>query len=396
MTDLFNSDIENGNPSKENYTSSEIIRQPETWESTWKKVQEEKERLTTFLKNVIDLEKLNIVLTGAGSSAFVGNVVASTWQKETKHSAKAVPTTDLVTHWKNYILPSEPLLLISFARSGNSPESTAAIEQLTRGCDNVFHLIITCNPDGQLAQRKKNKNTCVFLLPREAEDRSLAMTNSFTSMALAATLIPKLLTTETDYLDFQIDTLSAYGKKVLNKYSTLLEEVAHKDFNRIVFLGSGPLQGIAREAHLKVQELTNGQVVGKFDSFLGFRHGPKAIIDDNTLLVYLISNNKDTNRYESDLVRQINQHDIGLLTLGIAETECISSNIDYCITLGEKQQLDEAFWAILCTIPAQIIGFYKSIDLGYNPDNPSPDGTISRVVEGVNIYPDSIPNDLKN
>ncbi|NGP89173.1 SIS domain-containing protein [Fodinibius halophilus] len=395
MTDIFDSDIESHTPSEQTYTSSEIHHQPETWKATWKKIRQEEETLSSFLNEILRMEGLNIILTGAGSSAFVGNVVASTWQKDTERPAKAVPTTDLVTHWQNYILPSEPLLLISFARSGNSPESTASIEQLNKGCDNVFHLIITCNPDGKLAQMKENENTCVFLLPQEAEDKSLAMTNSFTSMALAATLISKMLKTETDYLDTQVHTLSSYGNTVLNNYDALLKEVAHDDFNRIVFLGSGPLQGIAREGHLKVQELTNGQVVGKFDSFLGFRHGPKAIINDNTLLVYLISNNKDTNRYERDLVSQINQHNIGLHTLGIAETECISSNIDYCITLADEQQLDEAFWAILCTLPAQIIGLHKSIDLGYNPDEPSPDGTISRVVEGVQIYNDS-SNELKD
>ncbi len=154
-------------------------------------------------------------------------------------------------------------------------------------------------------------------------------------------------------------------------------------------MGSGSNWGIAKESHLKVQELTNGQVVGKFDSFLGFRHGPKAIINDKTLLVYLLSTSEATSRYERDLITQIAQHDIDLTTLAIAESDCLNSDLNFCLTLAQTNKLQEDIWAILCTLPTQIIGFYKSLLLGYNPDNPSPDGTISRVVEGVTIYDNS-------
>src|SRR5699024_10075285 len=106
------------------------------------------------------------------------------------------PTTDLVTHFTKRIAADKPLLLISFARSGNSPESTAAVQRADAYCDEVYHLAITCNPDGKLAQMASRENNYAFLLPEEAEDQSLAMTNSFTSMALAATLIPSLRSEE--------------------------------------------------------------------------------------------------------------------------------------------------------------------------------------------------------
>jgi tagatose-6-phosphate ketose/aldose isomerase len=234
---------------------------------------------------------------------------------------------------------------------------------------------------------KGNENTCVFLLPPEAEDQGLAMTNSFTSMALAALLIPKLLTGK-DNFKTQADLLSSYGQKIIDKYSSTFFEVAQIDFSRIVFLGSGPLQSAAKESHLKVQELTDGGVIGKYDSFLGFRHGPKAVINDNTLLVYLLSNNKQTRRYEDDLINQIAQHDVNLTTLAISETDDIPSSVDFRIYLADQSKLEEDFWAILSVLPAQIIGFYKSLLLGLNPDDPSANGTISRVVKGVTIYED--------
>src|SRR5699024_3866455 len=129
-----------------------------------------------------------------------------------------------------------------------------------------------------------------------------------------------------------------------------------------------PLWGSAKESHLKVQELTNGEVIGKFDTFLGFRHGPKAVINDQTLLVYLLSNNKGTRRYENDLVKQIAGHEISLTSLARSETNTIPKNVDYCIQMGGPPKLAEDLWAILSVLPAQIIGFYKSLLLGYNPD----------------------------
>jgi tagatose-6-phosphate ketose/aldose isomerase len=383
------------NDEKGLHTSSEILNQPSTWEATFQKFLNEQDQLSSFLNTVLSLENLNIVLTGAGSSAFVGDVVKSTWQKYIQHPTQAIPTTDLVTHFDRYVMSQAPLLLISFARSGNSPESKAAIDVAEKNCQRVFHLVITCNPDGELAQMKGNENTCVFLLPPKAEDQSLAMTNSFTSMALAATLIPLDTTSESQGIEKQVSTLIEYGNKFLDTHLSKLREISDSEFDRIIFLGSGPLQGIARESHLKVQELTNGQVIGKFDSFLGFRHGPKAIIDDQTLLVYLLSNDSNTERYEEDLIKQIAQHKIDLTTLGISETNQPSHQIDHLLYLNEEPLLNEEFWAILCTLPAQVIGYYKSLLLGYDPDNPSPDGTISRVVEGVKIY-SSTPETISN
>ncbi|MFH5833673.1 SIS domain-containing protein [Halalkalibaculum sp. DA384] len=369
------------------FTSAEIARQPETWEKTWTDLRAQKKEIASFLEGILAHEDLNIVLTGAGSSAFIGDSVASTWQRVFSRNARAVPTTDLVTDFDELILTSQPLLLISFGRSGNSPESRAVVDIANRKCDQVFHLLITCNPEGELAQMKSRDNSFVFLLPEGAEDQSLAMTNSFTSMALAALLIPSLFEAADEEITRQIQALARTGNRIIGDFSERLFNIAETDFSRIVFLGSGPLLGIARESHLKVQELTNGRVVGKFDSFLGFRHGPKAIINDETLLVYLLSNDEQTRRYERDLVQQIARHDIDVITAAVADRRFGDLNaIDFMIQPGDENQLDNHFWAILCTLPSQIIGFYKSIQLSLNPDNPSPEGTISRVVEGVRIY----------
>ena len=133
-------------------------------------------------------------------------------------------------------------------------------------------------------------------MPEGANDKGLAMTGSFTSMLLAGLLLSDL--DDLDKNKGYVEQLAKYGAILLEKYSEKIKEVAALDFNRVVFLGSGSLKGIARESHLKVQELSDGQVVCKYDSFLGVRHGPKAVIKNATIIVYLFSNNNYVNKYE--------------------------------------------------------------------------------------------------
>jgi len=387
MNDLFSQETTLMEKEEGVYTSQEIARQPKTWAKVWDKINNDSKEISSFIKRVLTEtnDNLNVVLTGAGSSAYIGDVASYAWLKAFSKNTQAIPTTDLVTHFKKKIASDKPLLLISFGRSGNSPESKAAIEIAEKECQKIYHLIITCNSDGRLAKLGNKDNTYVFLLPPESEDKSLAMTNSFTSMALAAVLIAKLFQQKKNVINQNVENLINCGNLVLEEYNSLLYEVSEQSFNRIIFLGSGPLLGIAKESHLKVQELTNGEVVGKFDSFLGFRHGPKALINENTLLIYLISNQPEVLPYEMDLINQIKEHGINLKTLAIAEKE--HTDIDMTtLCLNNKYKLEEDFWAILCTLPAQIIGFYKSLIFSLNPDNPSPERTISRVVEGVKIY----------
>jgi tagatose-6-phosphate ketose/aldose isomerase len=179
----------------------------------------------------------------------------------------------------------------------------------------------------------------------------------------------------------------------LDKYAAHLKKVADIDFKRVIFLGSGPLLGTALESHLKLLELTDGKVVCKHDSYLGFRHGPKAIVDDTTLLVYLLSNNPYVQQYEADLIAAVNAGKWGMYSIGISEILSENVVVNLPIVLSTESRIEEEFLAVCSVLPAQILGFYKSIQLGLSPDNPSVNGKISRVVKGVKIYPYQLRNE---
>jgi len=371
------------------HMAKEISSQPKMWRDTYDSILINKNQIATFLNKVYKIKNLQIVLTGAGSSAFICEILQYAFYKNTGIPIRAIATTDLVTHPRDFFQKSIPTLLISFARSGDSPESIATFELAEKLNAVVYHLIITCNPQGELAKMALNtKNSFLFLLPEGTNDQALAMTSSFTSMVLAGLLISDIANIEKN--EENVKKLIEFGEIILDKYAMELNEIADLNFQRIVFLGSGPLKGAAKESHLKVIELTDGQIMCQYDSFLGFRHGPKAIINESTLLIYLFSGDPYVYKYEVDLVKSTNQTENFLFSIGIGQGLAELGNLNLNSTIDPGTgciKIPDDFFSICSIIPAQILGFYKSISLGLSPDSPSKNGGIHRVVQGVTIYP---------
>jgi tagatose-6-phosphate ketose/aldose isomerase len=370
------------------YTAKEISRQPELWLETYHKLLKEKAQIYNFIKKILDQKCPYVILTGAGTSAFIGEALVGPFQKKWGVFTRAIATTDLITHPENYFIRSKPTLLISFARSGDSPESLASVELANKYCDNLCKLNITCNKEGELAKKTDTENSLVFLLPEETNDVSLAMTSSFSSMLLAGLLILDI--EEIENLFPVVNKLKDCGNFILDKCTNKLRKLAESDFQRMVFLGSGPLKGTARESHLKVQELTDGNVICAYDSFLGFRHGPRAIANKDTIVAYLLSNNSHAKKYELDLIRSLNSISKGHKSIAIGNGyDTKEFNFDLPILFPRDiSDIPEEFLSVIFILPAQIIGFFKSMNLGLSPDSPSNSGSITRVVKGVNIYQD--------
>lgn len=368
------------------FTAKEICSQPELWKKTYLKLLDERDRILEFLERVWHNDSANVVLTGAGTSGFIGEALVGVFQKKWNIPCRAICTTDIITHPENYFIKSKPTLLISFARSGDSPESVATVEFAKKLCDNLYELNITCNKDGELAKKTGIKNSYKFLLPDETNDRSLAMTSSFSSMLLAGLLISNIK--EINQLEPLINKIQSFGNYILDSCLPSLKKIAEMNNDRMVFLGSGPLLGIAHESHLKVQEMTDGQIICKFDSFLGFRHGPKAVVNSSTVVVYLFSNKETSKQYELDLVRSVNRTNAGEKSVAIGFSNDMNEfHFDQSIQFpGGMKDIPEDFLSVFYILPAQIIGFYKSLRLGLSPDSPSKSFAITRVVEGVKIY----------
>ncbi|MEQ5789826.1 sugar isomerase [Muricauda sp. NFXS6] len=368
------------------YTAKEISGQPELWEKIFEKLLREKDGISEFLDEAL-LTSQKIMLTGAGTSAYIGCSVEGLLQRNFGITTLSIPTTHLVSHPQDYFEKARPTLMISFARSGNSPESMAAVSLADSHIDRCFHLIITCSEEGDLANYKSKNKSLVFLLPPDSNDKSLAMTGSYSGMLLTALLIGNYKRLEGQRKIVQ--AIMDYGNNILgNSVIDEITKMASLDFKRAVFLGSGPLYGTAMESHLKLQELTDGEIVCKNDSYLGFRHGPKAVVDHTTLLIYYFSNKEDVLRYETDLVvgMDVGKKPLGQIGMSVKSIDKIQIDRSIAVGGGDSYDVPEEYLAVCFILFGQLLGFFKSLDLKLQPDSPSKSGAISRVVKGVIIY----------
>lgn len=366
------------------HTAREIAQQPAVWRETGTIVSSHREEIDAFLRPLLERPDLRVVLTGAGTSAFAGEILAPVLSRRTGRRVDAVATTDIVSSPNEYFAEDRPTLFVSFARSGNSPESVAATELADRCLSECHHLVLTCDAGGRLYRdHSAADRSLALLMPEAANDQGFAMTSSFTSMILAAWLVLGDVAPEG-----VVERLAAAAERVLSSRYEDVRQLASAGYERIVYLGSGPLKGLARESALKLLELTAGAVVTYFDSPMGFRHGPKSVLDGRTLVVVYVSGDPYTRQYDLDLLAEL-RRSVRRPGSVIAVTATPDAEADEQGNwlLEGLEGVDDPALALPFVLVAQLLGLYFSLALGRTPDNPFPDKEVNRVVQGVTIYP---------
>lgn len=365
------------------FTAKEINQQPMTWQKTMNQINEERKAITDFINQVILQEDFDVIMTGAGTSEFVGNSLLPYLNPLLKFKVKSFATTDITASPENYISKTKPTLLISYGRSGNSPESIGAVEAAEVVNPSIRHLFITCNRNGSLSKMAKVKDNCYAInLTDETHDQSFAMTSSFTNMYLATLLVFEKIETPMN------DVIKTTSDWLANGITELQAFLNQKDFKRIVYLGSHSLKGIAQESALKMLELTSGKIVTMFDTPLGFRHGPKSIIDNDTLCVVMMSDDEYTRGYELDLIKEMSSQRKENQLLLLCNTPCDDAKelVNHTICINGKNK-ESVYCGLNYVVVAQTIAFFKALSLNITPDNPCPSGEVNRVVKGVTLYP---------
>ncbi|CAM3229030.1 SIS domain-containing protein [Filibacter tadaridae] len=387
---MFNLTLEQINESNAIHTTTEIHQQPAVWQELVTDLFEQQESYKTFLDSIyIKHPTVRVILTGAGTSAFVGDTLVPELARQNQQNIQfeSIPTTDIVSNPTAYLFKDTPTILVSFARSGNSPESVATVTLGQEIVTDFYQVVITCNKDGQLAKNIQGDDKSITLLmPEKANDQSLAMTSSFTSMTIAA----YMLFTENVFTKDVAHQIIDSAEQLMGKIGAPIDEVLEFDFERIVYLGSGLLAQLSHEAALKMLELSGGQVVAIHESSLGFRHGPKSILTDKSAVVLFMSQDPYTRKYDLDILRELAAVQSGMKIIVLTETndEEVEKLADWVISVnaGTEPISNDFHLALLYVVFAQALALKKSIQLGITPDNPSPDGAISRVVKGVTIY----------
>ena len=373
------------------WTAQEICQQPTAWIESNAAIGRQAKRIEEWLTPKLSTPRMRIVLSGAGSSAYVGETLAPWLRRKLARRVDVVSTTDLVGHPSLFLAEDIPTLMISFARSGDSPESVASVDIANHVLSECHHLAVTCNPDGQLARLASlDEDMLCLQMPENTNDHSFAMTSSFTSMLVSMAAI---FSNESRALNRSAEL----AQLAITGLASRARELAETAFGRLVVLGAGCLLATARESSLKCLELTNGGVMAIPETPLGFRHGPKSIVDENTCVLLLRSSDPYTARYDLDLLSELCADGRAgkIVVLDPTDSACGTGSL---IAGGRMELvgfppergtdgLDDFWMSLPYIVFCQMFAFFKARALGVPADNPCPTGEVNRVVKGVTIYP---------
>ena len=385
---MFEKDIESLKALGADITTGEIKQQPELWLDTLNIYKDNKDAIDALLADARAMGegRLSVIFTGAGTSDYVGDTCAPYLRHAgdtNLYDFKPIATTDIVSAPRDFLRAEDPTLLVSFARSGNSPESLAAVEVARKFVKNIKFLNITCAPEGKLAVQSADDPDALTLLIPRANDKGFAMTGSYSCMTLLSTLIfdsADLATKEA-----WVKQAAEMGEEVVAREEEIASMLAG-DFNRVTYLGSGSFVGLAQESQLKILELAHGLVATSWDSCMGYRHGPKSFVDDKTLVFVFMNNDEYTRQYDLDILNEINGDEIAQKTVAIQQ-DLTPAFEGESFTFAGREALPEFYLALPFVMFAQVISLLNSVRVGNTPDTPSPTGTVNRVVKGVTIHP---------
>jgi tagatose-6-phosphate ketose/aldose isomerase len=371
-------------------TTREIQQEPELWQEAFRNYQAKQDEIASFLGKIESefSEPVRVIFTGAGSSAYVGDTAAPylTENGDRSHYRfEAIDTTKIVSSPTQYLEKDTPTILVSFARSGNSPESVATVDIAEKYVKNLYQLTITCAPEGQLAIHAENDdNNLVLMQPARSNDKGFAMTGSFSCMLLTTLLVFDEKHTDEQKAAY-VNAISALGHEIIDR-SDEIQKIVDTDFDRIAYLGSGALGGLTREAQLKVLELTAGQKATVFDTSMGFRHGPKSFVNAKTMVFDFISNQPYTRQYDVDILEEVAGDKIAPVVMGVGvASDNDFTGANFTFAKGDDT-IPDGYMAFPDVMFAQTISLMSSVKVNNTPDTPSATGTVNRVVKGVTIH----------
>lgn len=387
---MFNLSKQDLEKNKATNTATEIYQQPVVWQEMIDSLLEKKESTRGFIKSIYAKhDAVRVIFTGAGTSAFAGDTLVPELRRQNQGKVhfESIATTDIVSNPTGFLFKETPTILVNFARSGNSPESVAAVSLGKDIVDDFYQVNITCNKDGKLAVNSKgDDNSLTILTPEKAHDQAMAMTSSFSSMVIAAYFV----FSSKDFTEDTMIHVISNANRLVEEIGDDLDAIVNVDFERIIYLGSGLLSQLSHEAALKMLELTAGEVVAVHESSLGFRHGPKSILNEKSAVVLFMSQDPYTKKYDMDILREVagDESDLKVIVLSDKVDAEMKELADWAIEVNAKEKVfDNDFeLALLYVVFAQALAMKKSIQLGITPDSPSPTGRINRVVQGVTIY----------
>lgn len=325
------------------HTYTEIKTQTEAW----------KEAVAVTVEQAEEIRKLTdryeqVIFTGCGSTYYLSLAGSALFQTLTNKSARAVPASELLFNTSGVINKGSRNLLVAVSRSGTTTETLRAVEMFKR--EQLGEVIVISNYDTSMSQLADLK----IIIPT-GQEKSVAQTRSFASMYVAATALCVIASGKVDLLD-QLFSLPEVGNRLMDQYEPLAKETGENlAFDRFYFLGSGTNYGLACEVNLKMKEMTLTH--SEPFHFMEFRHGPMSMVNENTVIVGLLS--EKNLKHEQAVLDEMAAKGARLLALSEKRGQV---TFDSGIT--------EEVRGVLYLPVLQLMAFYRSVAKGMNPDSP--------------------------
>jgi tagatose-6-phosphate ketose/aldose isomerase len=373
------------------HTPREIWQQPATWAKTYQRCVDRQADVIDLLRRAGigrgSTSSPAVYLVGAGTSDYTGRAVAPLLRHRWGCDVWALPSTTLLTEFDEFHRAGREYLWISSSRSGQSPEGVALLERALDRQREIRHLVITCNEQGPMAQlcARHPDRALALVLDDAVNDRGLAMTSSFSNMVLAGQCVANV--EELALFGEIVDRLAEAGTQFLPAASEVAAAITTLGCTRACFVGSGALRAVADECALKVVELSAGKITTLAETPLGLRHGPMSSVDSQTAFFAFLSSDARRRGYELDLLREIDRKKLGRVKAVVTArgVEDVSGLADFYLSLN-CVDLQDNYRPILDVMLGQLVGLFASMRCGLKPDQPSPDGTITRVVQPIKLY----------
>jgi len=338
------------------HTLEEIVGQTAAWQAALEETITKGEQIRELLDKGSFRE---VIFTGCGSTYYLSLTAAAIFQHLTGLRTLALPTSELVLYPNSSLVQGEPTLLVAVSRSGETTETLWALRGFKARWGKTV-LAITCYEDSALASEAS-----LSLIAREGKEESIAQTRSFTSMLVAAQALAGIAAGRDDYLE-QLQALPSLGEELIAKRWGLTRELGENvGLQRFFFLGSGPRYGLACEAMLKMKEMSLSY--SEAFHFMEFRHGPKSMVDDTTLVVGLVSDS--AREHEVAVLKEVKE--LGARTLALAESKKQADLDDIVYLICFDSGLPELAREVLYLPVLQLLAYYRAMAKGLDPDKPT-------------------------
>lgn len=372
------------------HTAREIRQQPEMWRDTRDRVIAQSTSWRDLLAEQICLTNTQVILSGAGTSFYAGLALQPMWRQLLQRPCEAWPTTRIVTEPETVISKQGTVLLVSLARSGNNPESIGSVKLVNQVASEAYHVAITCNQDSFLGQLERTSSNAKTLALHPATlDQGLAMTSSFTSLVIAGQVLAGAMSGSNDF--HIIEGLARLAEGVVENSAAIMDITQSNDFDRVFVFGDGSQYAAALEGVLKFEEFSDGQIIGLAESFLGARHGYANVINDQTLAIFLLSENPYVRAYQMSVIVELHERRPNTTKVAITlhDDGQLHSLTDYVVVLDEQGDtvIPDVWRASLDTVVLQCLSLQAAVKLGVPPDNPFRHRATAKAIEGCKLIP---------